>query len=376
MTQSTEAIALQVTTGPVQLTLQLHHCLDSCTDGPAVLLLHGGNTDSDTFRYPSGGLVRYLRKKFDVWLLDWRGSPRITDPYIDARPDISLLDERQHYNLDIVSAHDIPMALTEIRKAIGAKRKLSLLAHCLSGPAVCLAISRGTLKPFNLDHVVLMTLGLFCEVPWNGWLKAENFILERVIGDAHAECRGISPRRPEAWPDEMSRAYAIWPKPWLPTGDAFLERLSFLIGQPFARARLHPELLEVGYEKFFGHLHLGLYMHAAQIVRRGYVAAFDAPDVVDRSRVRRREGAKARALRDLDAQHFRELDVTLVTALQNQVWHRDSMDLMYEWLRNQGCHRVNKAVFAGYNLQELLWGRDAHKDVYPTLHRALGLEPD
>jgi pimeloyl-ACP methyl ester carboxylesterase len=47
----------------------------------AVLMLHGGNTLSDTFLLPGGGITAYLTERdFDVWLVDWRTSPHIVDP--------------------------------------------------------------------------------------------------------------------------------------------------------------------------------------------------------------------------------------------------------------------------------------------------------
>jgi pimeloyl-ACP methyl ester carboxylesterase len=375
MTIRYETVALRVGSGSAELELQLHRAMTQKRNAPAVLLLHGGNTDSDTFLYPQGGLAGHLARDFDVWLLDWRGSPRIVDALLEREPlGGSAREERRHFTLDTVAELDLPRACAAVREAIGPHRSFSVLAHCLSGPALCLALVRGALDPYKLDNLVLMTLGLFCEVPWNGWLKAENFFLERVIcaTGSTAECRGLSPKLPHEWPTQMAEAYETWPRAWLPDDAEFLKRLTFMIGQPFAREHLHPELLEVGVERFFGHLHLGLYMHAGQIVRRGYVAPFDAPDVIDRTRVSALSpSVKAAALRDLVSERIAAARLTLVTATRNQVWHRDSMDLMYDWLRNNGSARCQKEVFPGYNLQELLWGRNVASEVYPRLARAL-----
>ena len=43
---------------------------------------------------------------------------------------------------------------------------------------------------------------------------------------------------------------------------------------------------------------------------------------------------------------------------------------MYEWLRNAGALTV-KRVFPGYNIQELLWGARAEREVYPEILRGL-----
>jgi hypothetical protein len=55
------------------------------------------------------------------------------------------------------------------------------------------------------------------------------------------------------------------------------------------------------------------------------------------------------------------------------VWHRDSIDLMYDWLKNAWTcveRRLEKVVFPSYNLQELLWGAHASKDVFARLETA------
>ena len=54
----------------------------------------------------------------------------------------------------------------------------------------------------------------------------------------------------------------------------------------------------------------------------------------------------------------------------NQVWHRDGVDLMHEWLLGAGAPSA-KRVFAGANIQELLWGARAAEEVFPVVERGL-----
>jgi hypothetical protein len=71
---------------------------------------------------------------------------------------------------------------------------------------------------------------------------------------------------------------------------------------------------------------------------------------------------------DLHPEPFRDLNVTLISAAENQLWHRDAVDLMYDWLRNHQASswpvRCRKRVFGGYRIQELLWGVHAREEVY------------
>jgi hypothetical protein len=149
-----------------------------------------------------------------------------------------------------------------------------------------------------------------------------------------------------------------------------LRRITFMFGQPYSPDRLASSLRAPVLESIFGPMHIGLYLHASQMVRRGFAAPFDAPDCNDPRPTR--GGSAAVRQSDLRPEFFRDKQVTLLVAANNQLWHRDSMDLMYEWLRRTASREsVKKLVFAGYNIQELLWGTRARDDVYPEVERAM-----
>lgn len=346
---------------------------------PAVVLLHGGNTCGDTFRIPEGGLVRFLvEQEFDVWTLEWRSSPHVLEPLLEQPPlGGSVLAEVELFTLDSVVKEELRIALELVRDEIG-DAELSVLGHCFGSAAVAMAIARGALKKASVSNVVLSTLGLFVKVPWTSWIKAEDFLLDRVLHN-DPQCRRIDPHDSESWPRDLKNARARWPTAWLPGGasapDSLLQRLSFMFGQPYSVERLHPSLTVGGLERFFGPLHLGLYLHATQMVRRGLAARFDAPDILHGSRTDRRAPRPAFE-NDLDPTHFRDKRVTLLAAGSNHLWHRESIDLMYDWLRSidRKCDepsRFTKRVFPGYNLQELMWGERARQDVFPFIAEAI-----
>ena len=75
-------------------------------------------------------------------------------------------------------------------------------------------------------------------------------------------------------------------------------------------------------------------------------------------------------------------ELTLVTGHLNRLWHRQSVDRMYEWLIRdvKRCRagdstrpRIEKVVLRGYAHQDLLWAPTAERDVFPTLAKGLGL---
>jgi pimeloyl-ACP methyl ester carboxylesterase len=366
-----ETIPLPITRDDVTIELKLRHAKGAEPGSPAVLILHGGNSSSLTYTAPNGGLAGYLGGEgIDVWLLDWRASPFVVDPLLNGGPlGGSVAAEREFFNLDLAASEDIPLALGTIRAEIGDETPLSIMGHCLSGAAVAMATARDHLEPYRVGSIILLTLGLFVEVPWNGWIKAEDFILERILHE-DPKCRGIDPRNSAQWTEEMRAAYDGWPSAWLPKGPELLRALAFMVGLPYTPERVAEEFRTPDVAKYFGTMHLGIYLHAGQLARRGFCAPFNAPDVIDRPRLHR-QNASPETQSDLRPEPFRNKHVTLIVAAEDRIWHRDSLDLMYDWLRNNGCSRAVKHVLPGYNLQELLWGQRAREQVYPKIGKAI-----
>ena len=363
------------------LTLWLRRFSPSGPRKGAVLLTHGGNSAGDTFLLPSGGLKEVLvARGWDVWVLEWRGSPYVMEEVLALEPfGGSVSAERRVFTFDQVAVEDFPAALHHVRGETPNRLPIVIVAHCLSSGIAALACARGYLEPFGIRKIVLCELGLFVAVPWNGWLKPEDFILERLIHDSPA-CRAISPKRREEWPPTFELAAQAWPSAWLPSAgmtswERMLHDLSFMAGQPYTLDRLNESLREGAIEPYFGPMHLGLYLHAAQSVRRGYLARFDAPDAIDRVRMLPlfsvAPAVSAPPTDDLNPEFFRDKSFALIAAGNSRVWHRDAIDMMYDWLRRIGGRdpstRVTKHVFADYGLQELFWGRQAPDQVYPVI---------
>lgn len=323
----------------------------------AVLVLHGASASSETFLLPNGGLVAHLLEHgAEVWLLDWRGSNRVVENY---GPEHTPL-----FTFDRVAEVDLPEALRLVRRLSSCER-ISIFAHCVGAVCVSMAVARGLLQKFAIQELVLSTIGLFFAAPLDSFLKAEDGILERVRVQAPG-CIGIDTRSCRDWPPDMLRAYESWPACLLPAGeseaDAVYRRAAFMFGLPYERA-LVPDGVHAQVGRLFGRIHIGLFMHAGQCLRRGYAAPFDAPE----------HGEQAADARPghLNPTHFQDMRVTLVSGRANKLWHRESVDQMYEWLRNETRGQHRKHVVAGYAHQDLLWGMNAARDVYPLISEGL-----
>ena len=105
---------------------------------------------------------------------------------------------------------------------------------------------------------------------------------------------------------------------------------------------------------------LTLYRHCGQNLRRGVYAPLDAS-----------EDLLGLAPSDKpNAAHF-TMPVTLITGEQNALWHRESIDRMYEWLRSNGRRDCVKHVVPDFAHQDLLWGTRSEEVVFPRIRGGL-----
>lgn len=354
---------LIVRTGGKKLRLSLHQKPNP--GGIPVLLLHGASANHNTFLNPVGDpkdprcLADWLiLKGFEPWMLDWRGNGLIESSV--------LRDLRDHFHFDAAAELDIPAALERIKEKTGKKR-ICAVGHCMGAASLAQAIAGGLVeKEPALTHVVLLAIGLFYEPAMDGRVKGQDFALERLWdrGPGHD---AIDPRPNGAWPDELDEFYQNWPASLRPHQqpqskvDEICNRVSFMFGQPYLERQLHPALHEI-LETQFGAIPLRMYLHGAQNIRRGWAAKFDARNDDD-SLIGR-----------LAQERFAHLErVTLITGVKNEIWHRDSIDRMYEWLRGVPAGRRNshREIVPDYAHQDLLWGKDAYNDIFPKILKGL-----
>lgn len=355
-------------------------------EGPPVLLLHGATAWSESFVMPSRhNLVQQLLGKgLDVWLLDWRGGRWMSNLYVDPK-------YRRQITFDEAARYDVWGALARIAEARpGVAVRIG--GHCMGSNITAIAIGMGRPAwldggpPIEIESIQLSTIGLFYRQPWDGLLRASDFVLERIAALDPA-CPGIHshgsesswPRGLDCWPEELDRAYQMWPTRLLPgrqaargsvrpqsdndgVPDAFT-RLSFMFGRVVQWFVLDEQMkTQQEFERQFGMMPLCLYIHAGQNVRRGFSAPFNAPERRD---LFASDGDGAQLGSEfLRRDRFADLRrITLITGAENDLWHRNAIDGMEDWLRPV-CprERCKKHVVAGFSHQDLLWGAGARGD--------------
>ncbi len=346
----------------------------------SVVLVPGANSSCNTFVLPAGGLAAHLaRLGCDVWLFDWRASPLVLNRLLRAAPLGGSADaERRAFALDRAVAEDLPAALKFVRDRIG-DRPLSLLGHCVGGGGVAMAIARGVLAPFGVDRVVLSTLGLFYEVPWTTWIKAEDFLLERMfLPDDVPDCRGIDPGDMTDWPKVVPARPTIAGRATGSRSGACAQRMRFSGGCPSWWVSPTPVTGWIRRSKALRWRGSSVPSMRASIpilarwCGARYSAPFDTRDQIDRDRLYRGLPARRAPRGDLNPEPFRAHRITLVAAGDDGVWHRDSIDLMHEWLLRTPRARCEKHVVPGYNIQELFWAKDAPRVTYGLFSEGLG----
>jgi pimeloyl-ACP methyl ester carboxylesterase len=347
---------------------------------PPLLLVHGASAWRATFFEPEGGLVRHLRQRFDVWTLDWRCSKVIVDLWRRESPK-AVPEAIREMNLDHTAQIELPAAVARIGAI--CKRPPRLVGHCMGAAVVALAIARRSvradaraceacdlLKPTRelpavggsegvpaIDrHVVLSTIGLFYRGGVDNWFRAEDRFDEKKVGDW---C--IYPGA-EEWPSSYERFFKLWCKsPYRHCNINFCQRISCLLGSPYRPddiGYLHDEDGE-GLFAQFGAMPFSLLRHCAENIRRGWIAPQGSPGPDTRDLAQR--------------ENFRGLCMRLITGSENQLWHRDSIDRMYEWLRRDRQVLTTKRVFDRYGHQDLWWSpySSAPGGVYDYVAEAL-----
>ena len=387
--------------------LQLRRYLPAGVQRPSfatpVLLLHGASANHKTFLVGShDGLAGWLFSNgFDPWLLDWRGS--------------GLLDRTKNedvapreYNFNAAAEYDVPAAVERICRELssdgdGGKPRLAVLGHCMGGGILAEAVARGHLETLPVDRIVLLALGLFYETPIDGRLKSDERLLEQLVteSDATPALRFINPTVKEAdgdgftlddaWHPTLENLFRQWPgrlkfHPDNHSGSAaqrccneMCDRIAFMYGMPYHHHNLIDDVHGIvdahGKNTLppilgdqFGAIPLHMYVHAARNIREGQATFYtkeEPPRPAGATMLDQAARARFQALKS----------VTLVTGALNRLWHRNSIDLMYEWLgrgtAGRETGRFKKRVFAHYAHQDLLWGRRSAADIFPTIGQGL-----
>ncbi len=312
--------------------LQLFHCPGH---GPAVVLAPGTAMTSLSFCLDSvrTNLAEFLHAAgFDLWLFDWRSSPLLPGHAIP-------------YSLDDVAQYDWPAAVDVIRASRGGGT-VSVLAHCLSAPALFLSLLRGHLSRDHLDAVVASQVALHLTLPTIGKLKSLSHV-DAVLPQTeliHLRPQDVSLHVA----DTAISALALLLPP--SCGEGFCQRQRATFGNLVRHSQLDPET----------HALLG------DLIPE--VCAGFLQDVADKTR-------QESILTDDDYRHMARLalPITLLSGEHNETLIPEATMRSHALLSQTLGHDLFcRHVLAGYGHLDCLIGKDADRDVFPLIAASLG----
>jgi pimeloyl-ACP methyl ester carboxylesterase len=340
-----------------------------------VLLVHGASAGSDTFCIgEKQTVVDYLLKAgFDVWTLDWRAGMRCSQKVYCA-----VKDNPATFTIDAAATYDVPAAINRMRDH-HVVEKIGLIGHCMGGAIVAQGIAQGVIPATDVENVVITALGLFYRGALDNVLKVEDQPLEQLLANrqfllhptkkwASSVC--IEDPGNGNWDPLLQEPYEAWFDTPLRHECNIMDchRLSYMFGMPYLPDNI-PSIHKNHLASQFGYIPTQFLLHCAQNLRRGHCGPF----------VPNSGGAALPPNYSYLINHaaFKDLAVTLITGNLNSLWHRDSIDTMYEWLgrgrKRDQPRKLQKYVLNGFGHQDLYWGSDAPKQVFPLIREGLEL---
>jgi pimeloyl-ACP methyl ester carboxylesterase len=308
--------------------------------GP-VMLVHGAGVWSGTFtiRSTPTNLVKFLTGHgYDTWLLDWRGSIKLP---------------LRHFTLDEASRHDFPAAVRRILETTGAE-SLQAVAHCMGGNVLAQSLALGLLP--ELRSACLSTMALHFEAPVYTDLKVGIHLAEAFAS------AGIGYMSARESPDEPL-FHRFWHRfvnlYHLECDSDVCHRVSFMYGTAYRHENLNRETHD-SLGEHFGALNMTTLIHISQNVRRGSASMYD-------------HGAEKNLAvygTEDPPSYLRpaglRIPISLVTGRKNTLWEAASIRNSFDWLcRHNDPSLYECHILEDYGHQDLYWGVDAARDVYP-----------
>lgn len=329
------------------LALQLTRFMRASSDD-VVLLVHGLTSSSDMFMMPEHrNLVQTLLDQGfgDVWALDYRGSNRF--PYNLART---------RYSLDDIALFDHPAALAELRRHIGPKRRVHVIAHCVGALSMAMGLFGRSVQ--GVRSMILNSVALTPYVPpWSHVkLSLGPWASDYLLG---IEYYNPSWRRQPGWSIGNVLAFAA-DVVHQECDSPECHMLSFMWGSGRPALFNHDNMAKETHDRLgdlFGGAPVHYYRHISKMIRnRNTAVKFDS------------RNPRYAALPDDYMEHAKDIQTPiLLTQGQDNRVFADSNIHCHERLEKivPGRHQLH--VYPGYGHQDVFMGKNVHEDVFPRM---------
>jgi pimeloyl-ACP methyl ester carboxylesterase len=307
--------------------------------GP-VLLVHGAGVRANIFRAPvAANLVDVLLAEgYDVWLENWRAS-------LDLRPT--------QWTLDGAALYDHPAAVGTVCARTGADT-LKAVIHCQGSTSFMMAAVAGLLP--EVTTIVSNAVSLHPVVPALARWKIECF--HRPV---KALTRYLDPRWGLESPNLIASAIVAYVRAThheCRNSVCRLASFTYGVGKPTLWS--HALLDDATHEWMkgeFGPVPLTFFGQMSRSIRAGQLVAVDGfPQL---------PATFAAAAPRTDAR------IVLLAGERNQCFTAESQRRTYDFLDRHGRGDYQVHVFPEYGHLDIFMGKDAARDVFPTIIGAL-----
>ncbi|MFN0161126.1 MAG: alpha/beta fold hydrolase [Burkholderiales bacterium] len=307
--------------------------------GP-VILAPGFSVKASSFATDTvdQNLVEYLTgNDYDVWLFDYRASE---DSGSAIKP----------FTVDDIAHIDWPAAVAQVRKASGAK-DVQAIAHCVGSMSLLMAIMDG--MP-GVRSIVSSSLTLDPVTDWLSYAKADMNVVGLLGQLAPFEHGFTSVPGTTPTDDDYKIDAAAWNVP-VPEGEECKNPVCRRIFALFGPSYTHSQLSHATHEammEMFGAVALEPFKQLSAIMRRGKVLDRDGADTYF-------QPDKLKRL---------ALPIHFITGARNQLFYPETIVRTCELLRVHNDPALyDTHIFEGYAHMDMYVGRNAARDIYPTL---------
>ncbi|MEI7672649.1 MAG: alpha/beta fold hydrolase, partial [Deltaproteobacteria bacterium] len=315
-----------------------------CED--VVVLIPGLTASSDMFIMPEHyNLTQYLLDHgyTDVWTMDGR---------ISCRYSYNL--RRNTYNVDDIALYDVPAALATVRRAVGPKTRIHVIAHCFG--ALSFSMSLFGKAVTDVHSAIVNGVALTPKVPFIARLKlmAGPFLSDYVLGVEYLNPwwrreLGFSPGKLLAWLVSAFHRECDSPE---------CHMTSFMWGFGFPVLFKHENLHDITHRRtgdLFGGSSLNYYRHILKMVKANNTAVKYLPD-----------DPRYQSLPDDYFQYAKEIEtpVLFVTGQENALF-TDSNIVCYRRMEQVVPGQHSLLVVPHYGHADVIIGKNAHQDIFP-----------